>query len=125
MNINFVSLNSLSADIIFLQETHIRPNEQLRLGANWISQVYQATFSSKARGVAILLKKKKKKETISIRSHSVMTNPAARYINVLGYINNFPITCVNVYGPNMDDPGFFRRQFGLILETSTTNIIIA
>lgn len=58
MNINFVSLNSLSADIIFLQETHIRPNEQLRLGANWISQVYQATFSSKARGVAILLKKK-------------------------------------------------------------------
>lgn len=75
--------------------------------------------------VLLFFSKKKKKDTISIRSHSVMTNPAARYINVLGYINNFPITCVNVYGPNMDDPGFFRRQFGLIPETSTTNIIIA
>ncbi len=138
MNINFVSWNvqgmghpikrgkvfahlkSLSADIIFLQETHIRPNEQQRLRANWISRIHQATFSSKARGVAILFKK-----SISFHSHSVITDPAGRYIIVSGCINNFPITCVNVYGPNMDDPAFFRRLFGLIPETSTTNVIIA
>lgn len=55
----------------------------------------------------------------------MITDPAGRYIIVSGCINNFPITCVNVYGPNMDDPAFFRRLFGLIPETSTTNVIIA
>lgn len=85
----FAHLKSLSADIIFLQETHIRPNEQMRLRANWISQVYQATFSSKARGVAILFRK-----SVPFRLHSVVSDPAGRYIIVSGFINNFPITCV-------------------------------
>ena len=54
----FSHLKSLKADIIFLQETHIGPNCQSRLRANWISQVFQASFSAKARGVAIIFKKK-------------------------------------------------------------------
>lgn len=116
----FAHLKSLSADIIFLQETHIRANEQLRLRANWISQVYQATFSSKARGVAILFKK-----SIPFRSHSVISDPGGRYVIVSGCINNVPITCVNVYGPNIDDPTFFRKLFGLLPDTNATNVVIA
>lgn len=119
----FAHLKSLSADIIFLQETHIIPNGQLRtnrLRENWISQVYQATFSSKARGVAILFRK-----SIPFRMHSVVSDPVGRYIIVSGFINNFPITCVNVYGSNIDDPAFFRKLFGLIPDTSSTNLVIA
>lgn len=50
----FSHLKSLSSDIVFLQETHIQPSEQRRLRSVWVSQVYQSTFSSKARGGAIL-----------------------------------------------------------------------
>ncbi len=50
-------LKSISADITFLQETHIKHNEQRLLRWNWISQVFQSTLSCRARGVAILLLK--------------------------------------------------------------------
>ena len=46
----FSHLKSLKPDIIFLQETHIGVNEQRRLRANRISQVYQAPFTRKSRG---------------------------------------------------------------------------
>ena len=53
----FSHLSSLSSDITFLQETHIRPLEERHLRAVWVSQVYQSTFSSKVRGVAILVRR--------------------------------------------------------------------
>lgn len=46
-----------NADILFLQETHISAGQEHKLGANWISQVYWAPFSNKAREVAILFRK--------------------------------------------------------------------
>lgn len=52
----FSYLRSISADIIFLQETHIKNGEQTRLKCKWTSQVFQFTFSCRARGVAILFK---------------------------------------------------------------------
>lgn len=115
----FVHLKSLSADIIFLQETHIRPTEQRRLRSNWISQVYQSSFSSKARGVAILFRK-----SVPFRLSTVISDPSGRYILVSGHINSFPISCVNIYGPNFDDPNFFKNIFDLLPDPSTTNVII-
>ncbi len=84
----FANLKSLSADIIFLQETCIRPTGQRRLRSNWISQVYQSSFSSRARGVAILFCK-----TVPFRLSTVISDPSGRYILVSGHINLFPITC--------------------------------
>lgn len=51
----FNYLKSLKADILFLQDTHIAVGQERKL--TWISQVYQALFSSKTRGVAILIRK--------------------------------------------------------------------
>lgn len=53
----FSHLKSVKPDIIFHQETHIGVNERRRLRANWISQVFQAPFTCKARGVAIVFRK--------------------------------------------------------------------
>lgn len=46
----FAHLNSLAADVSFLQETHIRPSEQKHLSCSWanIHSNIQSTFSSKA-----------------------------------------------------------------------------
>lgn len=115
----FAHLKTLSADIMFLQETHMAPTSQRRLRTNWVSQVYQSTFSSKARGVAILFRK-----SIPFQMTSVISDPGGRYVMVTGSINSFPITCLNVYGPNVDDPNFFRKIFDLLPDLSTTNLII-
>ena len=112
-------LKSLSSDIIFLQETHIQPTEQRRLRSLWVSQVYQSTFSSKARGVAILIRK-----TIPFVFNSVTTDPGGRYVLVTGAINSFPLALLNIYAPNFDCPDFFRKVFNLCAEYTTHNMII-
>ncbi len=50
-------LKSLKAGISFIQETHLKKGSENRLKSNWITQMYQSTFSTKARGVAILIRK--------------------------------------------------------------------
>uniref|UniRef100_A0AAQ5XLH4 Reverse transcriptase domain-containing protein n=1 Tax=Amphiprion ocellaris TaxID=80972 RepID=A0AAQ5XLH4_AMPOC len=116
----FKHLKSLSADIIFLQETHINSSAQQRLKCNWISQIYQSPFTSHARGVAILFKK-----TIPFQVTSVTNDPLGRFIMVTGSMNSFPLTFLNVYGPNTDEPGFFRKVFDLLPDNNDSNIVIA
>lgn len=115
----FKHLKSLSADIIFLQETHIKATMQHRLKCNWISQVYQSTFTSHACGVAILFRK-----NIPLQVTSVVTDHLGRYLIVSG-INSLPLTLLNVYGPNADEPNFFRKVFNLLPGDNDSNIIIA
>lgn len=115
----FAHLKSLKADIMFLQETHIIATEQRRLRASWISQVYQSPFTSKARGVAILFRK-----NVQFQLASATTDPNGRYIMINGCINSFPVTFLNIYGPNTDDPNYFRKVFDLIPDLGTTNLIM-
>lgn len=115
----FAHLKSLKSDIIFLQETHVKATQQRKLRANWISQVYHSPFTSKARGVAILFRK-----TVPFQFQSSITDPNGRFIIVIGHINSFPVTLVNIYGPNVDDPAFFRRVFDLIPDNDSSHIVI-
>lgn len=112
----FSHLKPLSADIIFLQETHINPVKEKLLKCSWANQIFQSTFSSKARGVAILIRK-----TIPFRHVSTVSDPSGRYILVTGYIYSLHVTLLNVYAPNFDDPAFFSKIFNLL---PNTHIII-
>lgn len=115
----FSYLKSISADIIFLQETHIKHNEQRLLRCNWVSQVFQSTFSCRARGVAILFRR-----TIPFKHISTISDPNGRYVIVSGLIFSVHITLLNLYGPNYDDPSFFRKVFNLLPNLSNTHLII-
>lgn len=111
-------LKSLSGDIIFLQETHIKHSEQWRLKCRWVSQIYQSTFSSKARGVAILIRR-----NVPFVHISTISDPNGHYLIVSGSILSRHVTFLNIYAPNFDDPGFFRKVFNLIPDLSTTHLI--
>lgn len=115
----FSHLKSLSSDIMFLQETHIQPTEQRRFRSVWVSQVFQSTFSSKARGVAILIRK-----TTPFVLNSITTDPGGRYVLVTGTINCFLLVLLNIYAPNFDCPDIFYKIFKLVAEYNTHNIII-
>ncbi len=115
----FLHLKSLSSDIVFLQETHIKPSEQKRLRSTWVSQVYQSTFSSKARGVAILVRR-----TVPFVFKTQITDSGGRFILVTGTISSITLVLLNIYAPNFDSPDFFCKIFNLVTQYNDHNIII-
>ena len=116
----FTHLKSLSSDLVFLQETYIRPSEQSRLRCNWAGHIFQSTFSSKAHGVAIIIKK-----NIPFHHINTISDDSGRFLIVTGQLYSIHVTLVNIYGPNVDDVGFFRKIFGKLPDLSNTNLIIA
>lgn len=50
-------LGRLGTDIAFLQETHIRNQDQGRLKGKWVEQIFHSNFNFKSRGAAILKEK--------------------------------------------------------------------
>ena len=112
-------LKSLSSDIMFLQETHLEKTSQSKLRSRWIGQLFQSSFSTKTRGVAILIRK-----GVPFKQQSTISDTDGRFIIVKGEIHSFPITLVNIYGPNFDNPAFFRKVFSLITDISQTNLIV-
>ena len=74
-----------------------------KLKPNWISQVYHTPFTTRARGEAILFS-----SNIPFLLKSKVIDPNGRFILISGHISSFPITLLNIYGPNSDDPAFFR-----------------
>lgn len=116
----YAHLKKIGAEIIFLQETHIKTTARFSIKAPWMSQVYQSSFSTKARGVAIIIKK-----SVPFIHKQTIHDINGRYLIVIGEINSLSITLVNIYGPNFDDPSFFEKVFKRIPDFMNTQIIMA
>lgn len=112
-------LKAIQADVIFLQETHLENDAHNKLKCRWISQLYHSKFSAKARGAAILIRNR-----VPFKHQSTIQDKGGRYVMVMGEMYSTPMTLLNIYGPNYDDPEFFRKVLGLILDISNTNLII-
>ena len=91
----FNHLKNSKADIIFLQETHLKTADQVRLHNPWISQVFHSKFNARARGVAILVNKK-----TQFMPSNIIADQNGRYIIVTGTLYQTPVLLVNVYTPN-------------------------
>uniref|UniRef100_A0A8C9XSY8 exodeoxyribonuclease III n=1 Tax=Sander lucioperca TaxID=283035 RepID=A0A8C9XSY8_SANLU len=115
----YAHIRTLKADICFLQETHIKKTAAKVLCPPWASHVFQSNFSTKARGVAILIKK----NTPFVHMQTI-SDDRGRYLLVKGELNSVPVTLINIYGPNFDDPIFFQNLFNTISNMSNTNIIL-
>ncbi|KAJ1145621.1 hypothetical protein NDU88_011907 [Pleurodeles waltl] len=62
-----------------------------------------------ARGVAVLLRR-----GLQWRMHRVIVDPNGRYVLLGGTLLDRPCLLVLVYGPNVDDPGFFYEVWHLV-----------
>lgn len=112
-------LKVLQADVIFLQETHLKKDMHGKIRAKWIGQVFHSKFPSKARGAAIVRRK-----NVPFLHKTTIADNEGRFIMVIGEIQSTPITLLNIYGPNRDEPEFFRKTLNLIPDISTTNLIL-
>lgn len=81
-------------------------NETGRLKKRWPGQVVTCSFSSYARGIAVLVHK-----SVPLRIHKTILDPAGRYIIIQASLINQDLILVNLYGPNNDDPNFYNNLF--------------
>lgn len=72
------------------------------LKGRWIGQLYHSTFSSKARGTAILIHK-----GIPFKHKSTIADKEGRYIIISGELYSTPLHMVNIYAPNFNNPFSF------------------
>lgn len=112
-------LKYLKKEIAFLKETHICSSDNERLLSGWKGQHFHSSFQAKARGVSILIG-----QNISLEPHSVTSDKFGRYITVSGKLFNTLVVFMNVYAPNSDDAGFFKRLFSLLPDLNKYTLIL-
>lgn len=111
----FAHLKNLKADVIYLQETHIKNSAKHKLRIGWGPQIFQSNFGARA----IIIKK-----NVSFDHRCIIGDPSSRFIIVSGTLNCVPVTSINIYGPNFEDPSFFQTVFSRIPDVGNTNIIM-
>lgn len=82
--------------------------------------MYHATCAVRARGVAILFRK-----GTPFTHKTTIADRDGRFLILVGELYSLPITLVNIYGPNLDSPSFFRHVVSQIPDISHTNLFIA
>ena len=114
----FQHLKLHRADIVFLQETHLKISDHTRLRRPWVGQEFHSSFDSKARGAAILISKK-----IQFISEGIVPDRNGRFIIVTGRLFHLPVTLVCVYAPNFDDSEFMATLLSAIPNMDTHRLI--
>lgn len=99
-------LQQLQCKIVFLQETHLRSEDIIRVRRRWPGQVFSASHSSHARGVIILIHK-----SIPFQMSEVKYDTVGRYVIIKGTLLSETLNLINVYGPNTDNAAFFTNLF--------------
>lgn len=65
----------MQSDIVFLQETHLMYNEDLKIRRRWRGKVFSVSFNSQARGVTTLVH-----ESIPLQVNKVIKDKFVRYL---------------------------------------------
>ena len=112
-------LKSFNADILFLQETHLRLKDHIRLRKAWISQVYHSRHDGSSKGVAILINKK-----VQFTPTEIITDPYGRFVIISGCLYQTNVLLVNVYAPNWDDTEFVNKLLSSLPNLDTHKLIL-
>lgn len=111
-------IKTLQSNIVFLQETHMKCEDELKVRRRWKGIVTSAPFTSQARGVMILIH-----DSIPFQIDKIIKDKGGRYIIMQGTILNERIILINVYAPNNDEPKFFQNLFFSVASLSGLCII--
>lgn len=112
-------LRQMKAKIVFLQETHLVPEDVIRVRKRWPGQVFSACFNSHSRGVLTLIHK-----SIPLQIINTIMDRLGRYIIVQVEILSVRLNLVNVYRPNVDNPVFYRNLFLTLAELEEKILIV-
>ena len=106
MNKVMAHLNQLKGDVFFLQETHLRSSEVLRIKRPWVGHIFHSKFSARSRGAAILIHK-----SVPFELSNCIEDSNGRFVIVSGTLCGLPVIMACVYAPTWDDDKFISRLF--------------
>ena len=108
-------------DIICLQETHTKIEDEQMLKMIWQSELIFAHGSTKSCGVAILFSRKIMKNA---KITNITCDSEGRYVCANVTIHGQEIGLINMYGPNEDNPTFFHEISKQAKEHDTSELIL-
>jgi len=95
-------ISDMDSKVVFLQETHLLDKDLKSIKRRWQGSVFTASFSSKARGVMILIH-----NTVPFQVKNIIKDKWGRYLIIQGHMFSEGLCLVNPYGPITDDANFF------------------
>lgn len=112
-------LKKKNYDICLLQETH-SVNDTIKIWeSEWDYKCFFSCFTSNSRGTAILFR-----NSFQFTLHKEICDSQGRYIILDITINDVRLTLVNLYGPNKDEPIFFKVLKTKLEEFKNSKIVI-
>uniref|UniRef100_A0A3P9BZE4 exodeoxyribonuclease III n=1 Tax=Maylandia zebra TaxID=106582 RepID=A0A3P9BZE4_9CICH len=105
--------------IALLQETHLTDSEHLKLKRDWVGQIYYSSFTSKSRGVAILVHK-----NLPFTLHTIVRDTDGRFILITGLLYGELILLGSVYAPNTFDRSFYSNFLAKTSPVCPNHVII-
>lgn len=106
--------------IAFIQETHLSNEEHQRLKRDWVGKIFYSSFTSRSRGVAILIHK-----ALPLTEVKVKSDKLGRYVKVLGSLYGDTVSYLNVYAPPICPPDFYTKAFSLFSDWNVASSVIA
>ena len=113
------SLKKEHVHIALLQETH-PANEHLKLKRDWVGQVFSSSFTSKSRGVAILIHKH-----LPLSDVQTVSDKSGRYVMIRGRLHGQLVSFLNIYFPPVHSNDFVSQVFSLFADWINENTVVA
>ena len=115
----FHFLRSKAFSIYLLQDTHFEHKLENSIRAEWGYHCYFASFSSNARGVAVLFN-----NNFEFKVNKVSKDSNGNFILISLKVMEKDFLLISLYGPNKDDPLFYNKLKQHILEFKVDYTII-
>ena len=115
----FNFLRKQNFDIICLQETHTTPDDETLWKMQWSGPILFSHGKTNSCGTVLLLRK-----DLDVNYRNAILHEQGCYIICELQIGNRTFTICNVYGPNIDDPAFFKELKIKVNSIYNTEILI-
>ena len=105
--------------VYFLQDTHFEKKMEQYIQSEWGYKAYFSSYSSNARGVAILFN-----NNFEFKVKQIVKDDSGNFLMIRTEIHGNDYLLVNTYGPNRDDAEFYNCLKQNIVGLGTENVII-
>uniref|UniRef100_A0AAQ6ACP2 Endonuclease/exonuclease/phosphatase domain-containing protein n=1 Tax=Amphiprion ocellaris TaxID=80972 RepID=A0AAQ6ACP2_AMPOC len=116
----FSTFSRLTYGPSFIQESHLSNEEHQKLKRDWVGQIFYSSFTSRSRGVAILINK-----ALPLTEVKVKSDKLGRYVMISGMLYGDNVSYLNVYAPPVCPPDFHTKVFSLFSDWITESSVIA
>lgn len=107
-------------NIVFLQDTHLTEKTVPYFDNLWYGKAYHSCFSSRSRGTSILFNNNVQYSIITEKK-----SECGNFLMIVCKIHNESYLFVNVYGPNQDNPTFYKNLNDMIEQFDVHHTIVA